>query len=128
MSSQQLELMELDPYIAYIEESILAYKGEICSFRLRFTRGLSLKRERSCALQLDQRLEASTLVVKGCFNEILKGSERFGVLIFRFSAMSCRVENRGSYSIFNIFLNFKSFSCEKTLLRTNFRKSKSVLA
>ena len=54
---------KIDPYIAYIEENILAYNAEICSFRLRFTRGLSLKRERSCVLQLDQRLEARTLVV-----------------------------------------------------------------
>ena len=57
--------MDLDPYIAYMEESILAYKGEICSFRLRFTRGLSLKQERSCVLQLNQRLGARTLVVWG---------------------------------------------------------------
>ena len=57
--------MELDPYIAYIEENILAYKGEICSFRLRFTRGLSLKRERACGLELAQRLEARILVVWG---------------------------------------------------------------
>ena len=55
--------MDPAPYIAYMEESILAYKGEICSFRLRFTRGLSLKRERSCVLELDQRLGARTLVV-----------------------------------------------------------------
>ena len=65
MSSQQLELMELDPYIAYIEESLLAYKVEICSFRLRFTRGLSIKRELSCVLEFDQRLGARTLVVWG---------------------------------------------------------------
>ena len=57
--------MDLDPYIASIEESILAYMGEICSFRLRFTRGLSLKRERSCVLELDQRLGARILVVWG---------------------------------------------------------------
>ena len=57
--------MDLDPYIAYMEESILVYMGEICSFRLRFSRGLSLKRERSCVLELDQRLGARTLVVWG---------------------------------------------------------------
>ena len=44
------------------------YSEEICSFRLRFARGLSLERERFCLLELDQRLGARTLVVWGCFN------------------------------------------------------------
>ena len=57
--------MDLDPYIAYMEENILAHMGEICSFRLRFTRGLSLKRECSCVLELDQRFGAMNLVVWG---------------------------------------------------------------
>ena len=62
--------MDLDPYIAYMEESILACMGEICSFRLRFTRGLSLKRERSCVLELDQRLMARTLLGWGAFMKL----------------------------------------------------------
>ena len=59
--------MDLDPYIASIEESILAYMGEICSFRLRFARRLSLERDRFCLLELEQRLGARTVVVWGVF-------------------------------------------------------------
>ena len=61
------------------------YSEGICLFRLRFARSLSLERERFCLLELDQRLGARTLVVWGCLNKSLKGSEHFGVSIFRFS-------------------------------------------
>ena len=79
------------------------YSEEICSFRLRFARRLSLEGERFCLLELDQRLGTRNLVVWGCFDQILKGSEHFGVTIFRFNVVELMEIHHHIASIKEIF-------------------------